>query len=203
MTYQDVASPARGDEVSVGEVDRILTKIAAKNRFSSPDVQREKLDMNSQDPVLQLSGIYTRLKAKEAKWLTRLILKNYSPVIIPEYVVYRSYHGMLPVLLKVQSTFPAALALLREWKNVRVHAGNKFSIMPRIGTKVGRQPFLKARSIKNCVDLARNRCMSVQKKYDGEYCQIHIDMSRPPAQRIQIFSKSGKDSTTDRAKVHE
>jgi DNA ligase 4 len=39
--------------------------------------------------------------------------------------------------------------------------------------------------------------MSVERKYDGEYYQVHIDLTRR-TQRIQIFSKSGKDSTSDR-----
>jgi DNA ligase-4 len=39
--------------------------------------------------------------------------------------------------------------------------------------------------------------MSVERKYDGEYCQIHIDLSRA-SDSIKIFSKSGKDSTIDR-----
>ncbi|KAH8800733.1 hypothetical protein F5884DRAFT_808642, partial [Xylogone sp. PMI_703] len=42
--------------------------------------------------------------------------------------------------------------------------------------------------------------MSVERKYDGEYCQIHIDLNK--ANHIQIFSKSGKDSTSDRRGLH-
>jgi DNA ligase 4 len=37
--------------------------------------------------------------------------------------------------------------------------------------------------------------------YDGEYCQIHIDLSRA-SDSIKIFSKSGKDSTIDRIGLH-
>ncbi|KAM0278556.1 hypothetical protein ACHAQH_005124 [Verticillium albo-atrum] len=37
---------------------------------------------------------------------------------------------------------------------------------------------------------------------DGEYCQIHIDLSKG-SRNIQIFSKSGKDSTQDRIGVHQ
>jgi DNA ligase-4 len=43
--------------------------------------------------------------------------------------------------------------------------------------------------------------MSVERKYDGEYCQIHIDLSRA-SDGIKIFSKSGKDSTIDRIRLH-
>jgi len=36
---------------------------------------------------------------------------------------------------------------------------------------------------------------------DAEYCQIHIDLSKG-SDWIKIFSKSGRDSTQDRAKIH-
>ncbi|KAH8711277.1 DNA ligase [Beauveria bassiana] len=42
--------------------------------------------------------------------------------------------------------------------------------------------------------------MSVETKMDGEYCQIHVYLSSSQ-KRVQIFSKSGKDSTEDRSKV--
>lgn len=44
--------------------------------------------------------------------------------------------------------------------------------------------------------------MSLERKYDGEYCQIHIDITKGQ-DCIQIFSKSGKDSTLDRAGIHD
>lgn len=45
--------------------------------------------------------------------------------------------------------------------------------------------------------------MSMERKYDGEYCQIHIDMSKKNDGWLKIFSKSGRDSTGDRMRVHE
>jgi DNA ligase-4 len=39
--------------------------------------------------------------------------------------------------------------------------------------------------------------MSVERKYNGEYYQIYIDLSRA-SDSIKIFSKSGKDLTIDR-----
>lgn len=45
--------------------------------------------------------------------------------------------------------------------------------------------------------------MSMERKYDGEYCQIHIDLSKKNDEWLKIFSKSGRDSTGDRVRVHE
>jgi DNA ligase 4 len=74
-------------------------------------------------------------------------------------------------------------------------------LKPALGTKVGRQAWLKARSIKNCLDIMGQRQVSCEQKIDGEYCQIHIDLSKPH-EPIQVFSKSGKDSTQDRRRLH-
>jgi DNA ligase-4 len=43
--------------------------------------------------------------------------------------------------------------------------------------------------------------VSVERKYDGEYCQIHIDLNKD-RHCIKIFSKSGKNSTIDRIGLH-
>ena len=37
----------------------------------------------------------------------------------------------------------------------------------------------------------------IERKYDGEYCEVHIDLSKG-SEWLTIFSKSGKDSTSDR-----
>jgi DNA ligase 4 len=66
---------------------------------------------------------------------------------------------------------------------------------------ITRMAYEKIRSIKYYCQLAGPRCMNVERKYDGEYCQIHIYLKNPEA-CIQIFSSNGKDSTRDRIKLH-
>lgn len=41
-----------------------------------------------------------------------------------------------------------------------------------------------------------------EKKYDGERAQIHVWVDDKSELAIRIFSKSGRDSTRDRAAVH-
>jgi DNA ligase 4 len=60
-----------------------------------------------------------------------------------------------------------------------------------------RPAYAKARNIQHCCQLASWRRLSIERKYDGEYCQVHIDLSKG-RDCIKIFSKSGKDSTNDR-----
>jgi DNA ligase 4 len=49
----------------------------------------------------------------------------------------------------------------------------------QVGVMVPRPAHEKARSIKHCCQLAGLRRMSVERKYDGEDCQIHIDLNKP------------------------
>src|SRR5690606_988358 len=73
---------------------------------------------------------------------------------------------------------------------------------PEWGVRVGRVGYVKATSTRNVVQLARGARFAMERKYDGEYCQIHVDVTRG-RDWIRIFSKSGRDSTKDRAAAHE
>jgi DNA ligase-4 len=74
-------------------------------------------------------------------------------------------------------------------------------IRPRVGTMIGLPSFEKARSLKHYCQLADNKEISVERKYDGEYCQIHVWIAGGEP-RITIYSKSGRDSTKDREGLH-
>lgn len=193
---------AEANQVSVEEVDEAMSSLASKEQHSA------LVSWTSRDTEAILYPLYIRLQARESKWLTRMILKNYSPVDLPENLVIKLYHPLLLDVLRAQCELPAALSTLEVFLGsgsdgaISTLASFQAVFQPRVGIKIGRQPFFKARSIQNCVRIAQNRCMSVERKYDGEYCQIHIDMSKSPWERIKIFSKSGRDSTQDRKKLH-
>lgn len=148
---------------------------------------------------LGLESIYRRLTPLEAKWFTRLVLKDYRPIEIEEVIVLQCYHSALPCIMKVLDHFSPALAVLE-----RASGSDRRAVLrhlkPVLGTKIGRPFWRKGRSIKHCLDIGHGR-MSVEKKIDGEYCQVHVDLSRG-RNCIQIFSKSGKDSTDDRSRLH-
>ncbi|QDS68762.1 hypothetical protein FKW77_004974 [Venturia effusa] len=197
--------------VTVEEIDNALNDLASRVRFSGPDIRSLKSSSSSDD---SLGDIFLRLKSTEAKWLTRLILKDFSPVVLEEYVVLNAYHFLLPSLLKFQDNFSTAVALLRgPFHNTPSFTSDAnaawalkcqaaASLMPQIGVKIGRPQFLKARSMENCVNLANGQIWSVERKYDGEFCEIHIDLEKGIGSEIKILSKSCKDSTQDRNKLH-
>jgi DNA ligase-4 len=198
-----------GQELSVEEIDCAMAKIASRCRFSGPQVRRNRSAVDVEEV---LSKLYRRASSRDAKWLTRMILKTYSPVVFPETFTLKKFHFLLPQLLQLQDSFDGALGMLTSDPicqfppNPDPKAARSLStialqhLRPRPGIKVGRPDYYKARSIKHCLEMINGRRMSLERKYDGEYCQIHVDLSNKLTP-IQIFSKSGKDSTQDRDKV--
>ncbi|KAI3576814.1 hypothetical protein IWW34DRAFT_626487 [Fusarium oxysporum f. sp. albedinis] len=155
-----------------------------------------------------LESLYRRLSATEAKWFTRLVLKSYQPLVLDPHLIYRLCDPILPCVVKIQDDFATAITSLQAIRGrLLPNAGRKTpreqimgTVKPQLGVKIGRQPWVKGRSIKHCLDMGHGR-MSVEEKIDGEYCQIHVDPSKGD-KCIQIFSKSGKDSTEDRVALH-
>jgi DNA ligase-4 len=200
-----------GQEVTVEEIDNVLQDVASRCRFSGPTVRRKHTAVDV-DEVL--GSLYRRLSSRDAKWLTRMILKSYHPVQLPADYFLQKVHFLLPHLLLFQNSLEAAVELLKSpslklfppkpQSDFASLLGDKAleHFVPRLGIKIGRPDYYKARSIKHCSNMIRQRRMSLERKYDGEYCQIHIDITKGQ-DCIQIFSKSGKDSTMDRASIHD
>jgi DNA ligase-4 len=158
---------------------------------------------NARDANTLLASIYTKLGSRDAKWFTRLVLKNYQAVSLSAHIIFHNYHPHLPQMMQIRDDLSIAAAFVRHNNEASNEPSAIASILkPRLGTKVGRQPWFKGRSIKNCMDMIQGREVVCEQKLDGEYCQIHIDL-RKPHNRIQIFSKSGKDSTADRVRLHK
>ncbi|CRG87500.1 splicing factor 3A subunit 3 [Talaromyces islandicus] len=200
-----------GQEVTVEEIEDALREISSRCRFSGPAIRKTH---SAVDVDEVLGPLYRRLSSRDSKWLTRMILKSYSPVQLPVDAVLKNMHFLLPQLLLFQDSFEGAVHLLRSTglKHFPPRPQSEFAhllsrealryLVPRPGLKVGRPEFYKARSLKHCCKMINRRRMSLERKYDGEYCQIHIDITKG-VPNIRIFSKSGKDSTVDRAGIHQ
>ncbi|KAF2702821.1 hypothetical protein K504DRAFT_464009 [Pleomassaria siparia CBS 279.74] len=196
--------------ILIERVDRLLTQLAAQYRFSDPAI-RKKRDLDVKTDT-ELKDIFIRLESMEAKWLVRLLLRQYCTIEWDEQFVLGQYHFLLPDLLNFQNNFHAASSLLKGElscyppnpehvlrKSMRIEAASKLAAT--VGVKVGRPTFYKAWSFKNCFQLVGNRAWAAEVKYDGEYCEIHIDLENS-SNSIQIFSKNGKDATADRESLH-
>lgn len=199
--------PLPHNEVTLEEVDQTLENIAKVNRYSAPSVRASDSDIASIDVIESLKRIFQRLQSREAKWFTRIILKDYPGIEIKERTVFDCIDPRLQSAMKIQDNFKSAvdsLSALQTIESVERNQANQSQVpggpmnttRPRIGVKIGRPTYLKGRSIKHAVQMIAGRTMSVERKYDGEYCQIHIEVCREGS--IKIFSKNGKDATNDR-----
>lgn len=201
--------------VTVEELDEVCVLLAGCCIFSDPSVAQLPAG-SSEMRDNALANLVKRMEPCQAKWFVRLILKDLSPVKIDETLVLKCFHFLLPDLLRFQQNFDAALELLKgplkeyhERPDPRserlLRAGAATLIEPCVGVKVGRPTFHKARSIEHCLRMLDKRKWVLERKYDGEYCEVHIDLalSNDPAKCIKIFSKSGKDSTHDRRGIHK
>ena len=200
------------NEITLEQVDAALGKLAARNRFSGPDVRESKKNDDPKEVDRTLEQVYRRLHSREAKWFTRMLLKDLGSLELPLPMVLGCLHPELPQYIKVYDTFAAAIGVLRARNTsksviesptnaAQSNANTTGVLTPKVGVKIGRTRYLVARSVKHAVGLIGHRKMSVERKYDGEYCQIHVDLTAGD-NWIKIFSKSGKDSTMDRVALH-
>ena len=205
--------PPAQPPICLHEVDDMLNTLAGRCRFSE---RYSKPPPGSSELRDKLVGdICKRLDASQSKWLVRSILKDLAPVRVNEALVLQIYHFLLPDVLRFQNNLETAIKMLKgplhqypynpDPRSQRLHrrAASKF-LQPKIGVKVGRPLFYKARSIDHCMTMCGSGRWVLERKYDGEYCEVHIDMtrSRTPSECITIFSKSGKNSTHDRESLH-
>jgi DNA ligase-4 len=98
---------------------------------------------------------------------------------------------LLPRALEVRRSLSGALELLAPAESA--------VMQPQVETMISLPVFEKARSITHCCHLLGGQEVSVERKYDGEYCQVHVLSSSSGCEsRVTIFSKSGRNSTVDR-----
>ena len=210
MAQAEFHEPSPSQEVTLQELDQALNELAARSAFSSSAIRSYS---DPREAYAILGTLLHRLQSWEAKWLVRMVLKNFSPVVVPEHLAMDQFHFVLRDLLDLQNSFEAAVGTLGR-ASIRqlpprpardCQAALKLAIMedlvPQIDVMVQRPQYHKARSIKHCCEIARSRQMSLERKYDGEYCQVHINLTKGN-DCVKIFSKSGKDSTADRMRLH-
>lgn len=213
LQQAELPAPHYRDRVTLEQVDNALATVAARCRFSAPKVRARGAEDDA-EVLNTLEKLYQRLHSRDAKWLTRLILKDFSCLDLPENLIYVCIDPHLHVAMQLYHDFESAISELRNLPESQVvdsaqggstqHCTKDVHLLPpRIGVKVGAPKWIKAKGgVKRAVSSIGGRSMSVERKHDGEYCQIHINLLKGE-DCIQIFSKSGKDSTEDRQGVHK
>lgn len=105
-----MATPGQVNSVMIEEIDQSLLRIAAFEKNSSPAVQSLASSWPNPDGIESLANLYQRLQGREAKWLTRLILKSYAPIQFPKNLEPGPQHSFLPTCVQLQVQFPTPSA---------------------------------------------------------------------------------------------
>src|ERR1700710_2973895 len=103
-----IVPPSRVNEVTVEDVDESLLEIASHNAESSPAV-KASMKYPRCDKIGILGKLYARLRFREAKWLTRLILKDFGAVKFPDELRCDANSPPLPQCVQVQATFKSSM----------------------------------------------------------------------------------------------
>jgi DNA ligase 4 len=93
------------------EFDEIFDQIIIISSFSFIDLrERIKEKYGRRIRVNELfSRIFRILNSSEAKWMVRILLKNYSPVYILEISAMLQFHFLLSDFLRFQSSLEIAV----------------------------------------------------------------------------------------------
>ncbi|KAL8960922.1 MAG: hypothetical protein Q9183_005384, partial [Haloplaca sp. 2 TL-2023] len=124
--------------VTLDEIDAALHKIASKSRFSAPGIRESAADDGVETRTV-LEFIFRRLSSNEAKWLTRMILKDFSSLDFKSYIVLNAIDRRLIQTLRFHSTFEAAVGILRHQDSTTDGQGPSCDqLKPMLGFKIGR-----------------------------------------------------------------
>ncbi|KAI9651096.1 hypothetical protein NHQ30_001133 [Ciborinia camelliae] len=105
---RDSAAILEYKKVTVEEIDDTLVIIAAQNKGSSYSV-RSLAQPGDKCLMERLEGIYSRLQGSQAKWLTRIIYKDFG-FKVPEDIIVSAFYTSFPRILKVTAKF--------DWKDL-------------------------------------------------------------------------------------
>ncbi|EIW58323.1 uncharacterized protein TRAVEDRAFT_124375 [Trametes versicolor FP-101664 SS1] len=218
----DGRSIASVSSISLCRVDSLLSELAGKCAYSA-EVYREGTHMSRRSREAILSELYTSLTPAKSAVMTQIILKDLRPLLYPipqsachytsALLEYKSNavamltkesamhawdsSGRMSLIFKTRANLEEAATAFEGLNNGEVFPQPTVGVQIQIPKCVkGQGPAQSLKSLKGADKVW------VETKYDGERAQIHVWFDDDGDPRIRIFSKSGRDSTLDRAGIH-
>ncbi|KAI0369767.1 hypothetical protein BV20DRAFT_1044223 [Pilatotrama ljubarskyi] len=203
------------------DVESLLDELAGTCAFSADSVRNTSTTRRSREAIL--TELYTSLTPSECAVVTQIILKDLRPLLYP---IPRSASHYTSALLDYKSNAVAMLtkeAAMHAWdpsgrmslifktranledaaRAYEGFASGEGLPQPTVGMPIQIPKCVKGQGPAHSLKaLASADKVWVETKYDGERAQIHVWLDDDGAPHIRIFSKSGRDSTLDRAGVH-
>ncbi|KAH9935976.1 uncharacterized protein BXZ73DRAFT_89463 [Epithele typhae] len=211
--------------VTIEHVDTLLTELAAKNAFSASSVHVTFASAGTPRRKREaiLKTLYASLDPQEAAVVTQIILKDLRPLLYPIPSTATHY---TPALLQYNSNAVSMLTreqAMRAWDPSRrlrqiykvrsdmdeatrifdsLRPGDKLP-RPEAGIPVEIPKCTKGQGVAHALRVLHGTdAVWMETKYDGERAQIHVWITNDGHSHIKIISKSGRDSTFDRAAIH-
>jgi DNA ligase 4 len=209
-----VFDSVRGKEYSLCKVTDLLHELALTSSWSTV----ERNGWNPRNPDIIIRDLFHGQPGICCKWLTRIILKNLSPIQMDWEDFMFAFHPMMTSIFRMQADLFKTCEILHKAilnghaaecfyeHNGKVFKKEYYSqiikeyCVPVIGTFISCMECVQAKSISHVYEEMERQGieMIAELKYDGERMQIHIEKDD-----ITIFSKSGRNSTVDRILSHE
>ncbi|EGG05477.1 uncharacterized protein MELLADRAFT_107575 [Melampsora larici-populina 98AG31] len=211
----------------LSDVDRLLDELAAKSVWSNlKDCESRKPPRNARlilqdlyDTLSPRQAAYmTQIILKDLRPLlypvpgssTDQSLNHYNSRAYDElnqWSMMKAWHWAMPRIYRAKADFDRAADLVEQIprdldmvpdKNAAYSMAEKLSEL-ELGVPVDIPKAVKASG--TCLASTISKLKGdvwAEVKLDGERMQIHVDMSKPEKEQIQIFSKSHRDSTGER-----
>ncbi|KAI9618950.1 hypothetical protein H4Q26_012207 [Puccinia striiformis f. sp. tritici PST-130] len=185
-------------------VDRLLDELAVLSNWSN--IGKHPFRKPYRRPTFIFQDLYQSLSPREAAYMTQIILKDLR---ISPYWMMKAWHWAMPRIYRAKADFDTAADLCerfpRDTKELPADLEQLLRSLtkPQLGTPVNIPKAVKASGPCLAAPLSKlTGQVWAETKMDGERMQIHIDTSKPHDRQIQIFSKSHRDSTKERAPTH-
>ncbi|KAJ8094352.1 hypothetical protein PM082_010786 [Marasmius tenuissimus] len=205
--------------LSLKAVDALLDELAAMSRFTDPRIKAKFPKRNRRKREDILKELFRPMSPSDAACLTQVILKDVRPLMYPLCEKQMHYTAALKDFksncvielsrFSAMKAWDPSLSLLKSHRvcssledaAAAFERGKAMSV-PVLGVQIEIPKSQKGRNLSHALSCIPNsRSVWAETKYDGERAQIHIQLTNG-VPRIKIFSKSGRDSTNDRAAVH-
>ncbi|KAJ3879815.1 hypothetical protein F5051DRAFT_349554 [Lentinula edodes] len=207
--------------LDIVEVNELLNQLASTSPWSHVDYSKKTLSRNSTKSLLTrkdiLKTLYRQMAPYEAAVLTQIILKDLRGLLYPQIerdptAALKDYNTKAVKILTKENAMWAwdpSNSMNRSYRarwdlDVAAKAFESGQeVGPRIGTQIGVPKSQKGRSCKHALSFFSDFSQVwAETKYDGERAQIHVQVIHGQKPRITIFSKSKRDSTSDRRAIH-
>ncbi|KAF8638937.1 hypothetical protein AX16_010412 [Volvariella volvacea WC 439] len=203
--------------VDIVAIDELLNELASFSRFSRLALQERYPRSTRRSREALLHCLYKNLSAREAAFMTQIVLKDLRPLLYPSSSIWPiistnvSTYFLQPLTKEqvLRAWDPtcrllSAYRLKSSFSDLKILEHISAQQQPQIGVPIEVPKAVKGRDCRHALSLfSQSDRVWVETKYDGERAQIHINVVQNSSPQITIFSKSKRDSTLDRYGIRD